>query len=114
MKYGSTAYIAGPMSIRKNDCYNFHMFFYWQVTLERSGYTVINPAEMDCRKALYSEWYPKAEEYEEILSGDLKMIAERADWLFVLKGWEDSPGAKREIKKAEELGIPVFYEGEKL
>ena len=110
MNYGTTVYICGPMTILKHACYNFHQFFYWQVKLEKSGYKVINPAEEDCKRALYSEWFPTREEYETILAGDLKMIEAKADWLFVLKGSEESPGAQREIERAEELDIPVFYE----
>lgn len=32
-----------------------------------------------------------------------------SDAVFVLPGWETSGGTKREIERAQELGIPVFY-----
>jgi hypothetical protein len=35
---------------------------------------------------------------------------ERVDCLFVLRGWEDSEGAKREIVEARRKGIGVYYE----
>jgi len=33
-----------------------------------------------------------------------------SDMVVVLEGWEQSEGTKAEIKRAEELGIPVTYE----
>jgi hypothetical protein len=35
---------------------------------------------------------------------------EVSDEVYVLKGWENSKGTIAEIKRAEELGIPVTYE----
>lgn len=37
-----------------------------------------------------------------------------SDALLILPGWETSGGTKREIARAEELGIPVFYSLEEL
>ena len=34
--------------------------------------------------------------------------------VFVLPGWESSGGTRREIARASEIGIPVFFELEKL
>lgn len=33
-----------------------------------------------------------------------------SDYIYVLKGWETSVGTKKEIEKAEQLNIPIFYE----
>ena len=33
---------------------------------------------------------------------------EKCDCVVLCHGWEKSPGTKDELKKAEELGIPVF------
>ena len=108
MRHGTTAYIAGPM--RGYDCYNFPQFFYWQVKLENSGYRVINPAREDCRRWLEEGWVYTDDQWEDVLSKDLEMIEQHADWMFVLRGWEQSAGAKREIEHAKKLDIPVFYE----
>lgn len=107
---GSTVYIAGPMRAFRNDCYNFVSFFHWQHVLEQSGYVVINPAYLDCMKALYSEWHFTDDKYDAIMTEDLELISSQADWLFALKGWELSEGAMREIDHAKRIGIPVFYE----
>jgi len=39
---------------------------------------------------------------------------EVCDAVYVLSGWERSTGTKREIIRAKELGIPVFYTREDL
>lgn len=39
---------------------------------------------------------------------------EVSDALLILPGWETSGGTKREIARAEDLGIPVFYDLEGL
>ena len=104
---GEVIYIAGKM--RGLPCYNFKNFFYYQVEFERSGYTVINPAEMDCLRWLAGE-YIGDDDYECLLDLDCKIIREEVDILFVLKGWETSEGAKREIEEAEKKGILVAYE----
>jgi hypothetical protein len=104
---GSYVYIAGPMTILKEKCYNFEQFFYWAAVLRASGYIPINPAEMDCERMLAGHVY-KTEEYEKILALDFAAIENKADAIFNLEGWEKSPGAVRENEKAEEKGIPYF------
>jgi len=128
--YGKTIYIAGQM--RGHHCYNFKWFFYWQVMLENSGYKVINPAELDCLRwisesgffhttkwkllcrlrALLSSMRRifSGDLYESVMAIDLALIEHSADAVFALKGWEDSPGATREIGLAINLGKPVYYE----
>ena len=39
---------------------------------------------------------------------------EVSDSVLVLAGWKESTGTKREIKRARELGIPVYYDREKM
>ena len=39
---------------------------------------------------------------------------EVSDAVYVLDRWERSPGTKKEIIRAQELGIPVFYEKHEL
>ena len=43
-----TIYISGPMT--GMDDYNFKVFFHRQVELEKEGWRVLNPAEIDLRK----------------------------------------------------------------
>jgi nucleoside 2-deoxyribosyltransferase len=106
--YGATIYVAGPM--RLHHCYNFKRFFYHQVMLENSGYKVINPAELDCLRWINDGWIFSEDQYEVVMAIDLALIEHSADAVFALKGWEDSPGATREIGLAINLGKPVYYE----
>src|SRR5574343_650302 len=49
--------------------------------------------------------YDKYEDYFD--NGQVVLL--HSDAVFVTEGWETSEGTKREIKLAEEYGIPVFY-----
>lgn len=101
-------YIAGPM--RHHKCFNFPQFFYWQVKFEKSGYKVINPAELDCERWIEDGWIFTDDKYEEVLGEDCRLIREEADILFVLTGWEESEGANKEIEEAKKKGITIAYE----
>lgn len=46
--------------------------------------------------------------YEEYMQLDLAMIAV-ADAIYMMPGWSDSNGARRELDRAVELGLTVFY-----
>ena len=118
MEIGTTVYLAGKM--RGVRYMNFIEFFRWHDIMERSGYVVLNPAAHDVER-FFRPWYKKLVSflirsliwrswYESVMRYDLKLIRDKADWLFVLKGWETSEGANREIALAKELGIPVIYE----
>ncbi len=43
------------------------------------------------------------------LTGDLELLR-RSDAVYMLKGWEESQGAKREYARAMELGKPIYFE----
>ena len=50
------------------------------------------------------------------LLGDLEILSRlrKTDLVFMIPGWEFSEGAKAEKKRAEELGIPIFYSLEQI
>ena len=54
------------------------------------------------------QWYGDltAEEFRKYSMSWLEVC----DILYVLNNWETSGGTKAEIKRAEELGIPIIYE----
>lgn len=108
IELGSTAYVCGPM--RGQECFNFKNFFYWQVVLEKSGYKVINPAEIDCKAWINDGWIFTDDQHAGILEKDCEIIRNEVDFLFVLTGWENSVGANKEIATAEEKGILIVYE----
>lgn len=43
------------------------------------------------------------------LAGDIEILT-RCDAVVVVGDWKSSEGTKREIARAEELGIPVFFD----
>jgi len=45
--------------------------------------------------------------YEDYLKGDLEMLS-RCDYICMVPGWEDSPGARVEYDFAKKAGIPIF------
>lgn len=96
-------YIAGPMS--GYDYFNFPKFNATQEWLERHGWKVFNPASKDTEKKVvddpsYStgdaEALMKAGfNFREIFEWDTARVIE-ADAIYMLKGWEHSPGARGE------------------
>ena len=100
-------YIAGKMS--GIECFNFERFFYHAHRLKLEGFEVFNPAQIDCEKML-DGWQYTADQYEAVLAHDLEIIRTQVDAVYMLRGWEDSPGATRERALALELGKPVVYE----
>lgn len=77
------------------------------------GVQVVNPASYGWQQYLVAErmiWQPK-NEYAFVLARDIKALAD-CDALYLLDGWEDSPGARVEKAFAEAAGISVWREGE--
>lgn len=89
-------YIAGRMTgLPDLGRYAFHRA---RVMLEHQGHTVLNPADLPTG-------LPKAA-YMPIC---MTMI-ETADAVYLLKGWEDSPGAQVERAYAEYQGKRILFE----
>lgn len=92
-----TVYIAGPMTGRPN--YNFDAFFAAEERLRREGYKVLNPAKIGL--------LPEYEMYWPIN----KAMIDGADTIYMLNGWLDSPGARREFEYAVcEVGCANLFE----
>lgn len=96
-------YIAGPMSGYAE--YNFPAFNIRQRILETQGWKVFNPANKDTEKDVVNdpsyatgnaEALMKAGfNFREVFSWDVNRVIE-ADAIFMLEGWEKSPGARAE------------------
>ena len=108
---GSTIYISGKMS--GLPCFNFKNFFYWQVMLEKSGYKVVNPAEIDCLKMI-GGWRYSEDQWEAVIEEDCEIIrSDRVDAVFVIgRDYVSSAGAHREIMAAADADKPVYYEND--
>jgi hypothetical protein len=81
--------------------FNFPAFHRAAVSLRASGYTVINPAELDEADSTPKEWH-------EYLRRDLAELV-KCDTIAMLPGYEKSKGARLEKHVAEELGMRVIF-----
>ena len=102
------AYIVGPYS--GNDIItilgNIRRGINKAAVLMREGYAVFCPF-LDFLIALM----PGEPIDKRVYQANSMAWVECCDIMYVLPGWETSNGAKREIARAEELGIPVLYVG---
>jgi Domain of unknown function (DUF4406) len=116
----ASVYIAGPMSGYKN--FNFDSFFAAEKYLKSLGFDEIgNPARWDHEtygeKVNQSETGSLAEASEnagfdlrKTLNKDLSFLCTNATHIFMLKGWENSKGARAEHATANALGLDVIYQ----
>jgi hypothetical protein len=99
-------YIAGPMSGLPE--FNFPAFFAAQRELEAEGWKVFNPAEKDQEKDLDAKAVrtgdaqlaiAKGFDFREAFLWDMTKIIQ-GNGIYMLKGWEQSPGAIAEHRTA--------------
>ena len=90
-----TYYISGPMTGQAND--NWPAFERAADFLRDLGKIALLPAVGD---------YP----YKKLLFADIARIVHKADSLYMLNGWENSPGARAEHAVAVALKLPIRYE----
>lgn len=92
-------YVAGPMTGYPE--FNFPAFFAAQAQLEAEGWDVANPAAKDQETDLDAEAVRTGDaklavangfDFREAYLWDMKHIIE-GDAIFMLRGWENSPGA---------------------
>ena len=95
-------YIAGPMSGIPE--FNFPAFFAAQALLEADGWHVFNPAQKDQEATLdpvavisgdAKAAIAKGFDFREAFTWDLNRVIE-GDAIYMLKGWQFSPGATAE------------------
>lgn len=102
-----TVYIAGPMAGKEN--LNREAFERAAQKLSTEGWTVYDPVEI-------GEMYGTAEEIQsdpelmaKVIKAELGFVS-RADAIYLLEGWENSVGAKRELLVAFGCGLDVIVE----
>lgn len=113
---GKSIYIAGPMTGIKD--FNFPAFFTAQAALEAQGWKVYNPAAKDEEVQLDPTAVASGDDKLAIAKGfdfraaytwDVLRIIEGTG-IYMLKGWEKSPGAFGEwaVAKAMQAKFPEF------
>jgi hypothetical protein len=110
-------YIAGPM--RGIPDYNFPAFDAAADCLERAGWEVVNPAQIDRELGFDPEDMLADHDWDQVPDGmDLRRIANRdlielltCDAIHLLDGWETSLGACAERAVAHWVGVEVYKAG---
>ena len=101
-------YLAGKYTVGDRD-ENLNIAQEMAVHLWDLGYAVLSP---HCNSARFEDQCRVAT-YEDFLAGDLRMLT-GCDVLFLLSGWQESPGAKVEVLMARAMGLPVVESVEEL
>ncbi len=95
-------YISGPITGRKRYRERFQ---HAADCLTAEGHIAVNPTLLENVMPMCS--------YEDYMTIDLAIL-EMCDAIYMLNGWKDSPGAKRELYHAGSLGLVVMYEDDKM
>ena len=108
MKY-KRVYISGPMSGLTREEY-LRNFREAEKELMAKGYTrIVNPIRVwACRWP----WLYKIVGYRLTLWWDI-MLLKRCDAIYLLKGWGDSPGARREYNVAWHHDLEIYKQDDK-
>lgn len=101
-------YIAGPMEGIPG-C-NFDEFDAAAKRLRDKGFCVINPAEIERSRMNGRDILP-IDEVRQIMDEEIEIIR-RCDTIYLLRGWENSRGAKRELHTALEHRLQIMLESE--
>ena len=99
-----TIYIAGPMAGLPGE--NFPAFYEAEKRLVREGWTPVNPARFNHVFGVS----PKGKMLDAICESERAAIP-YLDAIYLLKGWEKSKGAKRELFVALQHNLEVIVEG---
>ncbi|WP_284984276.1 dATP/dGTP diphosphohydrolase domain-containing protein [Arthrobacter sp. efr-133-TYG-118] len=105
-------YVAGPM--RGIPGFNFKAFDQATNALEVRGHATFSPADNDRGNGFnpvgltgHEDLAALGFDLRNALAEDMRVIAEWADAVAVLAGWENSSGARAEVALAHALGLPV-------
>jgi len=87
---------------------NIHSMLLFAEAVRQCGYAVFVPC-LDFLMGIIMGNY----EYNDYFSNSQPFL-EICDAIFVCPNWKTSEGTKKEIERAEQLGIPVYYSLEEL
>ena len=108
-------YIAGPM--RGMPDFNYPTFDYWAKLHRNVGWDVMNPTEIGAAFGTPDEINADPALLERVMKAERRALTQ-CDAIFLLKGWEKSRGARKElalaidfdceIHLAPEIAIPLI------
>lgn len=102
-----TVYISGPITGVLDWRRNFDRAYAY---LKSEGYAVVhNPREIGDSLDQSFKALGKSPSYGDYMRADLRILL-RCDVIYMLKGWEDSTGARVELSVAQSVGMEVIYE----
>ena len=101
-------YVSGPM--RGYPDFNYQAFNAATERLRGLGCEVVNPVDIGSRHGTAEEINASPELVEKVLRADLAAVA-GCDTIYLLKGWERSDGARRELGVALACDLRVVQEG---
>lgn len=108
----TSIYIAGPMTGYKE--FNFPAFYAAEDMLRGWGWRPINPAKLDEQGGFNPKGEVAIHEWRDMVHRDLSAITKNAGAIFMLKGWEDSQGARTEWNNAiwlrKRVPFDILYE----
>ena len=108
MMTGRRIYIAGPMTGVPR--FNRPRFEEAARILRVQGWTVENPAEIGAAFGSDNTIVTTPGMLDAVIEAELAALA-KCDAIYLLAGWEESRGAKRELWLALEKGLEVIVEG---
>lgn len=101
-------YIAGPMTGYSD--HNFPAFDKAQKLLEAEGHRVLSPAQLDRAVGVHEDTVELPPDFlREAVLRDIATIF-FCQAIYLLKGWENSKGARAEKAFCEWLGLEIRYE----
>lgn len=95
-------YISGPVTGNREYKEQFGSMSYM---LKKDGHQPVNPVHI-------MESVRGVLDYKTILNADLELLG-GCDAIIMMKGWKDSEGAQKELKKAQRIGLEVLFEEER-
>ena len=73
------------------------------------GFDVVNPAKMGDKYGTAEEINANVELLDALVKEELRAVA-TCDAIYLLRGWEKSVGARRELALALQLGLEVMFQ----
>lgn len=102
-------YCAGPYSAPNHAEKTMNIMRAWQ-----AGFNLAEAHVGFIAPHCNAQWMDAANKPAWWYAMDIELLVRAADAILMLDGWEQSPGALRELAQANDLKLPVFYSVEEV